>query len=141
MGNIKAGCIVIRDANGVYELLLVSSRSNPHEWILPKGSVEKLKAEGKMEDLAIAAARETQEEAGVLGTVGPEVYVERIRDTKTHYFVMNWTGYSDDWLERDQRRRSWRPVMEWMPSISKTRPGISNALLAIHTHLSQQTSK
>ena len=140
MGNLKAGCIVIRDANGVYELLLVSSRSNPHEWILPKGSVEQLE-NGEYEELTVAAARETQEEAGVIGTVGVEVYIEHIRETKTHYFVMNWTAYADDWLERDQRRRSWRPVIEWMPSISKTRPGISNSLLAIHTYLNAKHVK
>ena len=57
----QAGAIVFRIRDGRPQVLLVSSRRSPGQWIFPKGLIE----EG--ETSKATAIRETQEEAGVGG--------------------------------------------------------------------------
>lgn len=59
----QAGSIVIRLDGKEPQVLLVTAKRNPKNWIFPKGHVE------KGETSEAAALRETREEAGVIGEV------------------------------------------------------------------------
>ena len=62
----QAGGIAFRRTGDDVAILLVRAKNNPALWILPKGHVE------PGESAADAAARETEEEAGITGDlVGP----------------------------------------------------------------------
>lgn len=59
---LTCGCIpLLRDGS----ILLVSTKKDPHQWVLPKGGWEQDEA------LQVSALRETFEEAGITGILGP----------------------------------------------------------------------
>ena len=64
MAQIKqqAGCLPVREVDGEVQVLLVTSRYTG-EWISPKGGISSGEAPWE------AAARECEEEAGVIGDV------------------------------------------------------------------------
>jgi 8-oxo-dGTP pyrophosphatase MutT (NUDIX family) len=67
----QAGSIVVRINGKEPEVLLVTARRNPRNWIFPKGHIE------KGETPEQAALRETREEAGVVGKlIGPAGILE-----------------------------------------------------------------
>ena len=59
----QAGGVVVRRKNGSVEVLLITAKRRPKQWIIPKGHIE------KGETAAAAALREVEEEAGVKGEV------------------------------------------------------------------------
>jgi 8-oxo-dGTP pyrophosphatase MutT (NUDIX family) len=63
----QAGAIVLRLDDDRLRVLLVRSKKDPAIWVFPKGHIE------PGEDAAATALRETWEEAGVRGTLGPAV--------------------------------------------------------------------
>ncbi|KAI0564451.1 diphosphoinositol polyphosphate phosphohydrolase-like protein [Gracilaria domingensis] len=88
--------------------MLVQSRWTPEIWLFPKGTVESYETQKQ------AAARETREEAGVAGDLGPKLGVWSIkRGTKVKqkmWVLFVTTEYSSDnkqWKERKKRARGW----------------------------------
>ena len=59
----QAGAVVVRGQGASAEVLLVSAKKDPSQWIFPKGHVE------PGESAAEAALREMREEAGVDGKI------------------------------------------------------------------------
>jgi 8-oxo-dGTP pyrophosphatase MutT (NUDIX family) len=57
----QAGGVVIRRRDGSVQVLLITARSRPKQWIIPKGHIE------DRETAPAAALREAEEEAGVRG--------------------------------------------------------------------------
>src|SRR5256885_12564718 len=86
----QAGAITVRDTSDGAEVLLVRSKRNPREWILPKGHQE------KGETLAETAVRELKEEGGVVGkplkSVGVSTFRSGKEDVKVTYFLVRDTG-------------------------------------------------
>jgi 8-oxo-dGTP pyrophosphatase MutT (NUDIX family) len=111
------------------EILLITSR-NSHRWILPKGW-----AEAELSP-AENAAREAFEEAGVIGTVGPEPigryhYLKEKKEgggiaCRVDVFALAVSKQLDDWREKDERRLAWLPIAEAMARVSE--PGLRQVM-------------
>jgi 8-oxo-dGTP pyrophosphatase MutT (NUDIX family) len=97
------------------EVMLVTSRRRKR-WIIPKGwPVNGL-------SLAEAAAKEAEEEAGVLGALGDDAVgayaYEKLTDRgypapcEVLVFPLNATFQLLDWKERGQRSIRWLPIAE-----------------------------
>lgn len=112
MGKRKAGCVPVRrGADGAWEVLVVQSRWTPAIWLFPKGGVEPGES-GKE-----AAQRETREEAGVAGALGPKLGEWRFAKAADQkhkmwlLFVADEYGPADKrWKERKKRAREWMSV-------------------------------
>lgn len=107
---LQIGALPLRkSAVGAWEILLVTTRSTKR-WTIPKGwPIRKLKAHG-------TAAREAQEEGGVIGRVkkrpvGRYLYWKRMeadfRLCKVRLYPMHVTDQLAHWPEEDERRRHW----------------------------------
>ncbi|MBS2037173.1 NUDIX hydrolase [bacterium] len=101
----QAGAIPFRYREGELEVLLVTSRSSG-DWIVPKGMVDPgLTA-------AESAELECEEEAGVLGAIGPLLgYVETAK-ARIAVYTLEVGQELEDYLERGERRRRWFPAKE-----------------------------
>jgi diphosphoinositol-polyphosphate diphosphatase len=105
----KAGCVPVRrTAKGAWQVLLVESRWTQEIWLFPKGGVEK-DEQGKE-----AAVRETREEAGVEGFLGPKLgaWLFSKSNEQRHkmwiLFVTKEFPVTDKrWKERKKRQRVW----------------------------------
>jgi 8-oxo-dGTP pyrophosphatase MutT (NUDIX family) len=99
-----AGGVVYRLRNGAPEFLLVTARRNPREWVLPKGHIEDDETPGD------AAAREVEEEAGVLAVperpLGQMIVRVRGQEQRIDYFLMQRI--------REGRGEEFRDVC-WLP--------------------------
>lgn len=91
-----------------WQVLLVQSRWTPDVWLFPKGSVEEDES-GKE-----AAVRETCEEGGVVGDLGPKLgmwLTHRGSKQKLKmwllYVTTEYGSDSSQWKERKKRRRAW----------------------------------
>ena len=94
-----------------WQVLLVQSRWTPAIWLFPKGGVE------KDESPKAAAVRETVEEGGVVGDLGPKLGVwafDRGSKVKQKMWLLHvHTQHPDDsklWKERKKRRRMWHSL-------------------------------
>jgi 8-oxo-dGTP pyrophosphatase MutT (NUDIX family) len=103
----QAGGVVFRvdgPRDGAISVLLVSSKKEPGHWIFPKGHVER--GETALE----AAVRETEEEAGVVGTLlGPVGALEfgwRGKRYLVEYFLIRATSETP---RTDGRTKVWLP--------------------------------
>lgn len=101
---IQAGAIPFRESNGSREYLLVTSQRG--NWIFPKGIVEPGMTPEE------TAALECQEEAGVRGSVLPELvgsYGDRKwkRDYQVLMYLMRYEEDADPWEEQSIRERCW----------------------------------
>ena len=96
----KGGGVVIRQRREVFEILLVTSRSRPGRWILPKGSAE------PGETVEVTATREIAEEAGVRGKLVEKLGVVRRPTQHITFFLFH---YEDEvrWAENTIRERRW----------------------------------
>ena len=125
-----AGCVPIRRGHKDVKVLLISSRTHPNLMIFPKGGVK------NDETPESAAQRETFEEAGVYGTLGPlltspddeypddefffcegnddEVVVGKKNSvraiTACRWYLLEVTDVHDDWPEKEERQRLWVTV-------------------------------
>ena len=90
-----AGCVPIY-RNAIY---LISSRTNPNDWILPKGG------RNVDESLEEAATRETAEEAGLRGTLLKWLHTSVNEYTECHFFALDVTHVLNSWPEEAFRRR------------------------------------
>lgn len=107
---LQVGALPLRfSENGTAEILLVTTRTTKR-WTIPKGwPIKGLKAHE-------AAAREAQEEAGVVGKlrkrpVGKYLYWKRTADDailcRVKVFQLTVEKRLEDWPERDERRQQW----------------------------------
>jgi 8-oxo-dGTP pyrophosphatase MutT (NUDIX family) len=104
----QAGCVPVRrDANGDWQVLLVQSRWTPVIWLFPKGTVES----GEL--AKEAAVRETREEAGVAGILGPKLgsWYSKGTDQKLKLWLLfvseQYPATDKRWKERKKRLREW----------------------------------
>lgn len=85
MGEISAGCIVVKTYNGIPHVLLVHAAGNwkNKKFGFPKGRVE------NGEDLKSAAARESKEETGITSDVLDYIGSTKIKKSKktVHAFM------------------------------------------------------
>ena len=113
---LVAGCIPIRHVqrNGAkhVEILLISSSKSSNLLVLPKGGWE------VDETLEAAAARETMEEAGVVGDLegpkrGPYTFSSRNSGPcKAYMYIMKVKEELSEWPEKQKRKRSWYSIDE-----------------------------
>lgn len=117
-----AGCVPLSADH--LRCLLITSRHYPNHLVFPKGGIK------RHETAQQAAARETWEECGALGTIEEELFfdTEEIQseselelvegecsDTTTassRWFVMVVDRVEDDYPEHGQRLRQWHLVKE-----------------------------
>jgi 8-oxo-dGTP pyrophosphatase MutT (NUDIX family) len=97
-----AGGVVARTLGQKREYLLVESRANRGEWVLPKGHIE------PGETPEETAVREVQEEAGVRAVVvaeaGENSYVVGGRNVHVIFFLMRYQGEASP---EEDRPRAW----------------------------------
>ena len=98
----QAGAIVFRTEGDRTTVLLVRSKKDPAIWVFPKGHVDGDETEQD------AAIRETWEEAGVIGTLGPAVGAPLEFDSgkepvSVQYFVLRATGEEPSPEGRDKQ--------------------------------------
>lgn len=107
---LQVGALPLRfSEKGTAEILLVTTRTTKR-WTIPKGwPIKGLKAHE-------AAAREAQEEAGVVGKlrkrpVGKYLYWKRTADDailcRVKVFQLTVQKRLEDWPERNERRQQW----------------------------------
>lgn len=91
-----------------WQVLLVQSRWTPDVWLFPKGGVE------KDESAKAAAVRETTEEAGVIGDLGPKLgtwtFQSSPKAKQKMWLLFVTTEHPQEsklWKERKKRRRAW----------------------------------
>lgn len=99
----QAGSIVVRLDAREPQVLLVTARRNPRNWIFPKGHIE------KGESPEAAALRETREEAGVsaslIGPAGILEYGFLGAKARVEYFLVLFTREAGP--PEDGRQRIW----------------------------------
>ncbi len=99
----QAGSIVVRLDAREPQVLLVTARRNPRNWIFPKGHIE------KGESPEQAALRETREEAGVsaslIGPAGILEYGFLGAKARVEYFLLLFTREAGP--PEDGRQRIW----------------------------------
>jgi 8-oxo-dGTP pyrophosphatase MutT (NUDIX family) len=104
---------VVRTVDGVREYLLVESRRNPGEWVLPKGHIE------RGETPEVTAVREVEEEAGVRAAVvapaGENTYTVYGRPVRVIFFLMR---YQHEVSGHEDRLRIWRRYEEVLRMLS-----------------------
>ena len=100
--------------NGKIEVLLITSRET-RRWVIPKGWPSKTLSDHRM------AAREAEEEAGVVGKVGAKPiglynYVKRLPgesvDVEVSVYLLLVRRQMSRWPERKQRKREWFAIKE-----------------------------
>jgi 8-oxo-dGTP pyrophosphatase MutT (NUDIX family) len=110
----QAGSIVVRLDGKEPQVLLVTAKRNPRNWIFPKGHIE------KGESAEDAALRETREEAGVLGTlIGPAGVLEYGflgAKARVEYFLVEFKREAGP--PEDGRKRTWCALDEALRRLS-----------------------
>ena len=126
----KAGVVASRrTADGEIEVLVITARRRPHEWIFPVGTVD------PGETLEQAAARECMEESGY--TVRTGSLLKTLELDRKHgprrfsFFAAHVTGEADTY-ETDRRRR-WVPLAQLVGTITKAFTPVARAAVV---HLS-----
>eukprot|EP00736_Rhodelphis_marinus_P011721 Rmarinus@m.8057 len=123
---VRAGCIPYRvDIDAKPQVLLITSRKHPGQWILPIGGVE----DG--EDIVTAAVREAMEEAGVTGAVSMKVgaFDDKSKGWRAHLFALRVKSLLDEgaWPESHERQRQWFSFDD-AESVLQPRPILLGAL-------------
>ena len=110
----QAGSIVFRLDAKEPQVLLVTARRNPRNWIFPKGHIE------KGETPEQAALRETKEEAGVIGKlIGPAgvlAYGFLGAKARVEYFLVQFKREAGS--PEDGRQRTWCKLEEALDRMS-----------------------
>eukprot|EP00045_Choanoeca_perplexa_P002973 m.27986 g.27986 ORF g.27986 m.27986 type:complete len:174 (-) comp11798_c0_seq1:181-702(-) len=107
---LVAGCVPYRMTHTGCEVLLITNRKQTH-WIIPKGGWE------TDESATEAAARESYEEAGVVGEVGALLYQfdhvgKKGAKQEHHYYALRVDQMLEVFPEASQRQRQWLPIAE-----------------------------
>lgn len=109
-----------QDDAGQLEVLLITSRTH-RRWIIPKGNV----AKGMLPH--VSAAREAEEEAGVVGTPA-NIPVGEYRQVKARSdgslvplvvraFALAVSGELSEWPEKQQRERRWVLIQDAIKTV------------------------
>ena len=120
-----AGGVVFRQRNGEPQFLLITARRQPHEWVYPKGHIERLETPEQ------AALREVHEESGVNAEIVAPLEDVRIRVAGEaqiiRYFLMRADG---DGSPGEGRRLLWAFASEALQllSFAETRSTLDKAL-------------
>lgn len=101
----KAGIVAHKPTlDGTVEILVITARMHPDEWIFPVGSVE------PGETLVEAAARECEEESGYIVEVGAELgFISSKRDGSPMTFFLGTSIGENPVYESDRQRKWVRP--------------------------------
>jgi 8-oxo-dGTP pyrophosphatase MutT (NUDIX family) len=110
----QSGAIVVRLDGTEPQVLLVTAKRNPRNWIFPKGHIE------KGESAEAAALREAKEEAGVVGKlIGPAGVLEYSflgAKARVEYFLAEFTKEAGP--PEDGRARAWCGLDEAMERLN-----------------------
>ena len=118
----QVGALCVRRADdGSQQGLLITSRGSGR-WVIPKGWPTKRLKDHK------AAAREAEQEAGVLGKVKskpignytyPKTDGASAQSLRVAVFLLSVRRERRRWPERDERRRAWFPVHKAAKEVSE----------------------
>ena len=112
-----AGGVVYRRRGAHPEFLVVTARSNPEDWVLPKGHIE----DGETPDEA--AIREVEEETGVRaridGPLGDSELVFRGKRQRVRYFLMQSI---EEGRSGEGRQTVWLPGRSALEQLSFEEP-------------------
>ena len=110
----QSGAIVVRLDRDPPQVLLVSAKRNPRNWIFPKGHIE------RGESPEAAALRETKEEAGVVGKLVAPAGVLEYRllgmTARVEYFLALFSREAAS--PEDGRTRIWCGLDEALKRLS-----------------------
>jgi 8-oxo-dGTP pyrophosphatase MutT (NUDIX family) len=99
---LQAGAIAFRIVDDALQIMLVRAKKTPEHWIFPKGHIE------PGETAEIAAARELEEEAGIVGeSLGPIGSIEfrfREKDISVEYYLFRCVA---EVPRKEKRERRW----------------------------------
>jgi 8-oxo-dGTP pyrophosphatase MutT (NUDIX family) len=128
----QVGAIPVRRAeDGSFEVLLITSRRTG-KWIIPKGWPSRRLAN------AAAAAREAEEEAGVIGRVTQTAigtygyrksYPSGVRDFIVEVFLLVVEKELKSWREETERARSW--FKPHLAAIKVHEPRLADLILGV----------
>lgn len=138
---LVAGAVPYRFTDGKLQVLLITNTKKT-QWIIPKGGWEKDETDRQ------AAARESEEEAGVKGTIGTKLIEHKHVGKKSnvqihHYFTLHVEEVLSHWPEGHCRDRRW---FEWSAAAELCgRDGMHEAIMSLpsvlkaagHCHLAQ----
>ena len=118
----QVGALCVRRADdGSQQVLLITSRGSGR-WVIPKGWPTKRLKDHK------AAAREAEQEAGVLGKVKskpignytyPKTDGASAQSLRVAVFLLSVRRERRSWPERDERRRAWFPLHKAAKEVSE----------------------
>ena len=109
-----AGGVVFRGSGRTAEILLVSAKLAPHDWVLPKGHIEQGEAPEH------CARREVQEEAGVdarpLEFLGYDSYTTPLgKSVVAAFYLMRWVKFVPAIEERKVCWLTFAEALELIP--------------------------
>lgn len=103
----RAGTITYRYEDGQVQLLMVTSKANPHFWIFPQGKLD------PGETAEEAAQRETREESGmdvqITRPLGFQLTSGQPDPVRTDFFLAEWV---EEHTMEENRLRRWVPLDE-----------------------------
>lgn len=123
-----AGGVVFRQQGGEPQFLLITARRQPHEWVYPKGHIERAETPEQ------AALREVHEESGVNAEIVAPLEDVRIQvageDQIIRFFLMRADGEGSP---GEGRRLLWALASEALQVLSydETRSTLGKALQVI----------
>lgn len=123
---LRAACICVKD-HSESEVLLISSSSCPDRWVIPGGKMETDEAP------EYCAMREALEEGGAVGHLGRFLgsFDNTDRGHRTRVYVLYVNHLTDEYQEKDVRKRKWFGVDEAQKLLASFKPLQAKYILAM----------